>query len=180
MNTFLRTSVLLGVFAVACGSSGTTTGHGGAAGSAASAGTAGGGGRSGAGGASGGSNCPPECLVANECVRKCGDVPQNFGCCPCPTGMINARSCPADAGADAADCGLVGAPCPPGECGAGLTCVMGVCGPDSSECARPPGGVGCGAGQSCLSFAGEQQGICVSEQHRSCLCDNAAAVFDCP
>jgi hypothetical protein len=54
------------------------------------------GGSTGAGGAAA---CPPECFVNNRCVAKCGDTPQDYGCCPCPDGMLNVFSCSAtDAG----------------------------------------------------------------------------------
>ena len=41
----------------------------------------------------GGAQCPPECFVPVQCVAKCGDMPQNNGCCPCSAGTINATSC---------------------------------------------------------------------------------------
>ena len=48
----------------------------------------------GSGGASGGgSSCPPECLVNNTCVTSCGQTPKDYGCCPCPPGTVNARTC---------------------------------------------------------------------------------------
>lgn len=50
----------------------------------------------GSGGASGGgSSCPPECLVNNTCVTSCGQTPTDYGCCPCPPGTVNARTCSA-------------------------------------------------------------------------------------
>ena len=104
---------------VACGSDATSGGAGGAAGADASSGTGGheDGGAAGAGsgstpgsggvangtggrpspgsgGASGGSSsCPPECLVNNTCVTSCGQTPKDYGCCPCPPGTVNARTC---------------------------------------------------------------------------------------
>jgi hypothetical protein len=97
------------------GTGGTSSGSGGTAGSGASgAGTGGavaggaanasggsspGGGGSASGGAAGApgtggtASCPPECFVNNRCVAKCGDAPQDYGCCPCPDGMVNVFSC---------------------------------------------------------------------------------------
>ena len=75
---------------------------------ASSGGTAGAnGGRSGSGaaaGAGGGDACPPECFVENECVTACGQTPQSYGCCPCPAGKIDARSCPASPDAGSVSC----------------------------------------------------------------------------
>ena len=34
-----------------------------------------------------------QCFRAVECVKKCGDTPQGFGCCPCPPGMLDVYSC---------------------------------------------------------------------------------------
>jgi hypothetical protein len=44
-------------------------------------------------GGSGGNDCPPECFRAYECVAACGDEPTNYGCCPCPEGMIDILDC---------------------------------------------------------------------------------------
>jgi hypothetical protein len=94
--------------AVTPGSGGATPGAGGAT-IPGAGGTAPGTGGSakGGGGPSGGANqCPPECFVANECVTACGQTPQSYGCCPCPAGMINARSCSQtmDAGSGPVSC----------------------------------------------------------------------------
>jgi hypothetical protein len=65
-----------------------------------SAGTGGAGGATGTGGAggtttggTGGGACPPECFRAYECAPTCNDPPVNYGCCPCPEGMVDFISC---------------------------------------------------------------------------------------
>lgn len=77
------------------GSGSTSSGAGGRGPGAGGApqGGRGGAGTSGSPGNGGGSACPPECFVNNECVEVCGDTPRDFGCCPCPSGMINVFSC---------------------------------------------------------------------------------------
>jgi hypothetical protein len=96
--------------AVAAGgtpSSGGNSGNGGR--SAGGTSSSGDGGRTtgGATGSGGSTSCPPECLVANECVTACGQTPRSYGCCPCPAAMINARTCSTpsnDAGANGVSC----------------------------------------------------------------------------
>ncbi|RLB50098.1 MAG: hypothetical protein DRI90_23995 [Deltaproteobacteria bacterium] len=123
-------------------------------------------------GGSGGSDCPPECFAPNMCVSACGEMPTDYGCCPCPSGTINELTC-------TSNCGLVGTPCPgEGDCGNGLTCTGSVCAPDGAMCAPPPGGVGCGAGAQCLVISGTQAGICVTAEAQVCLCDGGGS-FDC-
>jgi hypothetical protein len=39
-------------------------------------------------------SCPPECFRAIQCVQTCGDTPQDYGCCPCPSGWIDTIQCP--------------------------------------------------------------------------------------
>lgn len=39
-----------------------------------------------------------ECVVAVDCVKKCGGPVVQTGCCPCPAGTLNALDCPKDAG----------------------------------------------------------------------------------
>jgi hypothetical protein len=60
-------------------------------------GTGGAGGTPGTAGASSGGSqtepCPPECFRPYECVDACGDEPRDFGCCPCPSGMIDVLQC---------------------------------------------------------------------------------------
>ncbi len=168
----------------ACGSgSGTAPSPDGSAGTSGAGGASGGSGGTGAAagtGGSAGSGCPPNCFAPNECVSNCGETPTNYGCCPCPSGTINVYDCPADAGSDAPNCGLVGSPCPGATtCGSGLACAAGVCAPASSSCAAPPGGVGCGSGQACLQYAGQQDGLCVTPSERSCLCAGASSSFEC-
>jgi hypothetical protein len=96
------------------GTGGATAGTGGASTGGASTGSGGAGGSTANGGSSGGTGtggaptCPGECLVANECVARCGDTPESFGCCPCPSDMIDARSCMAiDAGGSGGSPGTV-------------------------------------------------------------------------
>lgn len=120
-RSFARPAIAVAVIAMAqaigCASSddSTSTANGAARDGGSSGGAATGAGGSVAAGASSGSGagqsaggaaaCPPECFVENLCVATCGDTPRSYGCCPCPSGMINARSCrPAEAGtgADAA------------------------------------------------------------------------------
>jgi hypothetical protein len=83
------------------------TGTGGRPGGGASAGASAGGTAPGSGattngtggvpkpGSGGGSSCPPECFVNNLCVTSCGQTPNDYGCCPCPPGTVNARTCSA-------------------------------------------------------------------------------------
>jgi hypothetical protein len=177
-SEIVRAVAVFATFVAACSSAGSAPGPTGTGGTGANGGAGGTGGKAGNGGSSqDGSGCPPECFVNNECVVACGDVPQDFGCCSCPANMIDARSCPADAAA----CGHVGGPCPGAtECPGGLACVSGVCAPNASACAAPPGGVGCGTGQRCLQHAGQQEGICVTDDDRACLCAGfAASSFEC-
>lgn len=49
------------------------------------------------GGSGGDDGCLPECFAPTQCVRMCGDVPEDFGCCPCPQGYVDVLTCP-DAG----------------------------------------------------------------------------------
>jgi len=90
----------------ASGAGGKANGSGGTA-------NASGGRQPGGGGASGGgSSCPPECLVNNTCVTSCGQTPKDYGCCPCPPGTVNARTC----GASSTDAGSSkGVSCNPGS-----------------------------------------------------------------
>jgi hypothetical protein len=120
------------------------------------------GGRGGAGspggsGNGGSSECPPECFVNNRCVEMCGQPPQDFGCCPCPSGMINVFSC----GAGGASGGTGGAS------GGGTSCD-----PRKALCrALPPN---CPTGQV-PSVDGSCWGDCVPIA--TCTC---TAAEDCP
>lgn len=167
-----RAALLVSLVVVACSGDETNATSGGSGGGAAASGASG----------TGGSGCPPECFAPTECVKECGDAPTNYGCCGCPPGMIDVLTCNADAGDDAAGCGLIGTPCPGRTtCGAGLHCEQGVCAHDSSACAAPPDGVGCAAGESCLQYTGMQDGLCVSDADKACLCAGTAAnAFECP
>lgn len=89
---------------------GATNGSGGTAGSGAQGGHSNGG----SPGAGGTTDCPPECFVNNRCVNTCGEAPRDFGCCPCPPGMINVFSCSAtDAGNGSGGAGDGGTSCDP-------------------------------------------------------------------
>lgn len=49
------------------------------------------------GGTGGDDGCLPECFAPTRCVKLCGDVPEDYGCCPCPQGYVDVLTCP-DAG----------------------------------------------------------------------------------
>ncbi|MCA9631166.1 MAG: hypothetical protein KC766_26065 [Myxococcales bacterium] len=49
------------------------------------------------GGSAGDDGCLPECFAPTQCVKQCGDVPEDYGCCPCPEGYVDVLTCP-DAG----------------------------------------------------------------------------------
>ncbi|MGE0327684.1 MAG: hypothetical protein AB7K71_41655 [Polyangiaceae bacterium] len=49
------------------------------------------------GGTGGDDGCLPECFAPTQCVKMCGDAPEDYGCCPCPQGYVDVLSC-ADAG----------------------------------------------------------------------------------
>lgn len=108
-------------------------------------------------GNAGSPECPPECLVNNRCVEACGQPPQDFGCCPCPTGMINVFSC----GAGGASGGTGG------TSGSGTSCD-----PRKALCrSLPPT---CATGEV-PSIDGSCWGPCVPIA--TCTCTSAA---DCP
>jgi hypothetical protein len=94
------------------GAGGKANGSGGRAnGSGGRANGSGGRATSSGGATGGGSSCPPECLVNNTCVTSCGQTPRDYGCCPCPPGTVNARTC----GASNTDAGSSkGVSCDPG------------------------------------------------------------------
>ena len=104
------------------------------------------------GGGGAGSSCPPECLVENQCVTSCGQTPRSYGCCPCPDGMVNARTCSmstADSGTSSAVscdtrkvlCKRATPVCPQGQ----VPSVVGVCYGDCVPIESCP----CGAPEDC-------------------------------
>ena len=105
------------------GSGSTSSGAGGRTGSgtggraSSTGGTAQGGrgntGTSGGPGNGGSSACPPECFVNNMCVEICGQPPTDFGCCPCPAGMINVYSCGAGGASGSGGASSGGTTCDP-------------------------------------------------------------------
>jgi hypothetical protein len=162
--------------AAACGSTDTTTGttNGHVADAAANGGsTNGAGGSSAMGGSTTGTggtaDCPPECFVNNRCVVSCTDTPRDFGCCPCPAGMINFRSCGAPSGGAGGSANGAGG----SATGAGgATSGTGSCDAQRVRCrSLPPT---CPSGQA-PSVDGICWGPCVAIE--TCTC---AAAADCP